>query len=169
MFRVCSGAMSRAPDNSQLSPDKYEVLDTNSVPGHACVHRAIEPSPSHFARRRRMPLADMQPAPDTDSFLTAEDLTRRLNVNESVKRPKAWKAGPSLAQFDFLTLDQVAHVLHISKAHVSNVIAGGVEGCSPIPVLHLGRRRLVRRTTLELWMKENDKIAASPERGRKSA
>lgn len=72
-------------------------------------------------------------------------------------------------EVDLLTLSQVAKVLHISKAHVSNVVAGRVDGCSPIPVLHLGRRKLVRRTTLESWMKENDKIAASPERGRKSA
>jgi hypothetical protein len=60
-----------------------------------------------------------------------------------------------LDEFDLLTLDQVAQVLHISKAHVSKVIAGRVDGCSPIPVLHLGRRKLVRRTTLESWMKEN--------------
>jgi hypothetical protein len=72
-------------------------------------------------------------------------------------------------EIDLLTLHQVAQALHVSKAHVSNVIAGRVEGCSPIPVLHLGRRKLVRRATLESWMKENDKIAASPERGRKSA
>lgn len=72
-------------------------------------------------------------------------------------------------EFDLLTLDQVAQVLHISKAHVSNVVAGRVDGCTPIPVLHLGRRKLVRRATLESWIEENDKIAASPERGRKSA
>jgi len=71
--------------------------------------------------------------------------------------------------FDLLTLDQVAQVLHISKAHVSNVVAGRVDGCTPIPVLHLGRRKLVRRVTLESWIEENDKIAASPERDRKSA
>lgn len=74
-----------------------------------------------------------------------------------------------LDEIDLLTLDQVAQLLHVSKAHVSNVIAGRVDGCSPIPVLHLGRRKLVRRATLESWMKENDKIAASSERGRKSA
>ena len=74
-----------------------------------------------------------------------------------------------LDEIDLLTLDQVAQLLHVSKAHVSNVIAGCVDGCSPIPVLHLGRRKLVRRATLESWMKENDKIAASSERGRKSA
>jgi hypothetical protein len=72
-------------------------------------------------------------------------------------------------EFDLLTLGQVAQVLHISKAHVSNVVAGRVDGCAPIPVLHLGRRKLVRRATLESWIEENDKIAASPERGRKSA
>jgi hypothetical protein len=74
-----------------------------------------------------------------------------------------------LNEFDLLTLNQVAQLLHISKTHVSNVIAGRVDGCSPIPVLHLGRRKLVRRATLESWMMENDKIASSPERGRKSA
>jgi hypothetical protein len=74
-----------------------------------------------------------------------------------------------LGEFDLLTLDQVARMLHVSKAHVSNVVAGRVDGCSPIPVLHLGRRKVVRRATLELWMKENDRIAVSPERGRKSA
>jgi excisionase family DNA binding protein len=70
---------------------------------------------------------------------------------------------------DLLTLKQVAQVLRISKAHVSNVIAGRVGGCSPIPALHLGRRKLVRRATLESWMKENDRIPTSSERGRKSA
>ena len=44
-----------------------------------------------------------------------------------------------LADFDLLTLDQVARMLRVSKAHVSNVVAGRVEGCTPIPVLHLGR------------------------------
>ncbi len=53
-----------------------------------------------------------------------------------------------LGEFDLLTLDHVARMLHVSKAHVSNVVAG------PIPVLHLGRRKLVRRATLELRMKE---------------
>lgn len=91
----------------------------------------------------------------------------------------------ALAQFDLLTLSEVAQVLHCSKAHVSNVVDGRVRGCSPMPAVRLGRRRLVRRSTLEAWIAENDRIAVndnrkpvaqddgrmatSPERVRKSA
>jgi hypothetical protein len=80
-----------------------------------------------------------------------------------------------LSDFDLLTLDDVAEVLHCSKAHVSNVIAGRVPSCSPIPAVRLGRRKLVRRESLASWIDRNEKAAAndnlkaSPERGRKSA
>jgi hypothetical protein len=76
----------------------------------------------------------------------------------------------------------VEGLLHCSKAHVSNVIAGRVPGCPPIPALCLGRRKLVRRETLAAWVACNEHAAAndnfraananlklSPERGRKSA
>ena len=85
------------------------------------------------------------------------------------------KHGASLADFDLLTLPEVAALLHCSKAHVSNVIAGRVPGCPPIPALCLGRRKLVRRETLAAWVKrnefgaENANLKSSPERGRKNA
>jgi hypothetical protein len=48
-----------------------------------------------------------------------------------------------------------------------------VPGCKPIPVVRLGRRALVRRQTLLLWIEQNERsggtIQTSPERGRKSA
>ena len=71
--------------------------------------------------------------------------------------------------FDLLTVTEVAQLLHCSKAHVCNVVAGRVQGCQPIPAVRLGRRTLIRRGSLLLWIEENDKIAASPERGRKNA
>lgn len=80
-----------------------------------------------------------------------------------------------VADFDLLTLGDVAEVLHCSKAHISNVIAGRVRGCSPIPTVRLGRRKLVRRASLALWIDcneipaANDNLKPSPERGRKSA
>jgi excisionase family DNA binding protein len=89
-----------------------------------------------------------------------------------------------LKDFDLLTLAEVAQMLHCSKAHVSNVVAGRVRECSPMPALRLGRRRLVRRASLEAWIAENDRISStdrkpvirndgtmtpSPERVRKSA
>jgi excisionase family DNA binding protein len=88
-----------------------------------------------------------------------------------------------LNDFDLLTLSEVAELLHCSKAHVGNVIAGRVPGCLPIPAVCLGRRRLVRRASLLTWIERNEHAAAndnfraaandnlrvSPERGRKSA
>jgi len=74
-----------------------------------------------------------------------------------------------LSDLDLLTLSEVAKLLHCSKAHVSNMAAGRVRGCAPLPSLRLGRRMLVRRESLLQWIERNDKIASSPERGRKSA
>jgi excisionase family DNA binding protein len=98
-------------------------------------------------------------------------------------RSYADKPAASLADFDLLTLFEVAKLLHCSKAHVSNVIAGRVPGCVPIPAVRLGRRKLVRRETLAAWVERNENAAAndnhggaandnlksSPERVRKSA
>ena len=53
-----------------------------------------------------------------------------------------------LSDFDLLTLSEVATLLHCSKAHVCNAVAGRVRGCPPIPAVSLGRRKLVRRETL---------------------
>jgi hypothetical protein len=94
----------------------------------------------------------------------------------------AEKHATPLQDFDLLTLPEVAALLHCSKAHVSNVIAGRVPGCPPIPALCLGRRKLVRRETLVAWVAcnehaaangnfraANDNLKSSPERVRKSA
>jgi hypothetical protein len=77
----------------------------------------------------------------------------------------------SYGDFDLLTLTEVAKLLHCSKAHVCNAV-GRVRGCSPIPSVCLGRRKLVRRSSLLVWLRENENLAimrASPEQGRKSA
>jgi hypothetical protein len=78
-----------------------------------------------------------------------------------------------LAQFDLLTLAEVAKLLHCSKAHVCNAVAGRLPGCPAIPAVSLGRRKLVRRASLLSWIERNEAIGVtvnqSPERGRKSA
>jgi excisionase family DNA binding protein len=56
-----------------------------------------------------------------------------------------------LADFDLLTLSEVARLLHCSKAHISKAVAGRVRGCPAIPAVSLGRRKLVRRETLLSW------------------
>jgi excisionase family DNA binding protein len=79
----------------------------------------------------------------------------------------------ALQEFDLLTLAEVAKLLQCSKAHVGKAVAGRVAGCPPIPAVCLGRRKLVRRTTLLAWIAQNESgggtIQASPERGRKGA
>jgi excisionase family DNA binding protein len=81
----------------------------------------------------------------------------------------------NLRDFDLLTLSEVAELLHVSKAHVSNAVAGRVTGCAAIPAVSLGRRKLVRRQSLVAWIEANEKAApdgtipVSPERRRKDA
>jgi hypothetical protein len=75
-----------------------------------------------------------------------------------------------LTDFDLLTLAEVAELLHCSKAHVSKAVAGRVPGCPPIPAVSLGRRKLVRRATLLLWIDQNEHVTpamipVSPVRG----
>ncbi len=88
-----------------------------------------------------------------------------------------------LIDFGLLSMETVAKLLHCSKAHVSNVIAGRVRGCLPLPAVRLGRRTLVRHESLAAWIEHNEHVAAndnfrgaandnvkaSPERVRKSA
>jgi excisionase family DNA binding protein len=62
--------------------------------------------------------------------------------------------------FELLTLAAVAKLLHCSRAHVSNVIAGRVHDCPPIPAVRLGRRKLVRREALVEWIAENERRKA---------
>src|SRR5438477_13072414 len=74
------------------------------------------------------------------------------------------------AVFELLTVREVAELLHCSKTHVSNVLAGRVQGCQPIPSVRLSRRTLVRRETLAAWIEHNEAAndnleSSSPERG----
>jgi hypothetical protein len=75
-----------------------------------------------------------------------------------------------LSDFDLLTLAEVARLLHCSKAHICNAVAGRVRGCPPIPAISLGRRKLVRRESLAAWIERNEQSVSdakigSPVRG----
>jgi excisionase family DNA binding protein len=59
-----------------------------------------------------------------------------------------------------LTVSEVARDLRCSKAHVYKTINGTVDGVSPLPAISHGRRRLVRRSTLEEWKRANERAAA---------
>jgi excisionase family DNA binding protein len=57
---------------------------------------------------------------------------------------------------EILTAAEVAADLRCSKAHVYNMINGKVAGVTPLPAITMGRRRLVRRSSLELWKNANE-------------
>ena len=55
-----------------------------------------------------------------------------------------------------LTVDEVAHELKCSKAHVYNLINNRVVGVTPLPTISLGRKRLIRRSSFEAWKRANE-------------
>jgi excisionase family DNA binding protein len=57
---------------------------------------------------------------------------------------------------EILTVSEVAAELRCSKAHAHNAINGELAGVSPLPAIKMGRRRLVRRSALELWKQQNE-------------
>ncbi len=63
---------------------------------------------------------------------------------------------------DVLTTDEVARELRCSKAHVSKAIAGKLPNVTPLPVVPMGRRKLVRRAALLRWIEENERGILSP-------
>jgi excisionase family DNA binding protein len=57
---------------------------------------------------------------------------------------------------EILTVGEVARELRVSKAHVHNLINGKVHGVEPLPSIKLGRRRLIRRSSLNEWLGVNE-------------
>jgi excisionase family DNA binding protein len=60
-------------------------------------------------------------------------------------------------QSNVMTIEEVAADLRCSKAHVYNAINGRVTGVSALPAIAMGRRKLVRQSTLEAWKQTNEK------------
>lgn len=64
---------------------------------------------------------------------------------------------------DILSAVEVAQELRCSKAHVYNVILGRVDGVTPLPTISMGRRQLVRRSSLEQWKQSNEHAVSQGE------
>ena len=60
---------------------------------------------------------------------------------------------------EILSIAEVAALLRCSKAHVCKAILGKVAGVTPLPAISMGRRKLVRRQSLEAWLAQNDPAA----------
>lgn len=57
---------------------------------------------------------------------------------------------------DVMTVPEVAGELRVSKAFVYKVIRGEVSGVAALPAIMMGRRRLIRRSSLEQWKRGNE-------------
>jgi excisionase family DNA binding protein len=66
---------------------------------------------------------------------------------------------------EFLSIEEIASNLRCSKAHVYNAINGKIEGVNKLPAISMGRRKLVRRASFEVWkhMNESGRITSEPE------
>src|SRR6266702_4085072 len=64
---------------------------------------------------------------------------------------------------EILNVAQVAAFLRCSKAHVCKAIRGQVRGVTPLPAISMGRRKLVRRQSLEEWLAQNEPATETPE------
>ena len=53
------------------------------------------------------------------------------------------------ALHQILTVKEVARELRCSKAHVFNAIAGRLRNVTRLPAIRMGRRKLIRRTTVK--------------------
>lgn len=58
---------------------------------------------------------------------------------------------------DILTVPEVADELRCSRAHLYNLLNGKVAGATPLPAISMGRRKLIRRSTLEHWKQTNER------------
>ena len=57
---------------------------------------------------------------------------------------------------DVLTVAEVATELHCSKPHIYRAIRGEIDGVSKLPAICMGRKKLIRCSSLERWKRENE-------------
>lgn len=60
-----------------------------------------------------------------------------------------------------LTAAELASELRCSKSQIYRLINGEVDGVSPLPYIPLGRKKVVRRSSLAVWMHENEQNRAT--------
>ncbi len=58
--------------------------------------------------------------------------------------------------YRLLTISEVARELRCSRGHVQHLIQGKVPHTRPLPSLPLGRRRMVRRSSLQEWIRATE-------------
>jgi Helix-turn-helix domain len=86
-----------------------------------------------------------------------ENLLKKKVIELGDRNERGVNASPLTDADAVLTLDEVAAELRCSKAHVHNAFKGKIPGVSTLPVMYLGRRVLIRRSSFEQWKRENER------------
>lgn len=63
---------------------------------------------------------------------------------------------PEEDAFRLLTIGEVARELRCSKGHVQHLIHGKVPHTRPLPSIALGRRRMIRLSSLHEWIRTTE-------------
>lgn len=62
---------------------------------------------------------------------------------------------------EVLTIKETAVVMRCSKTHVANLVNGRLTGVLPLASIRAGRRRLIRRSSLERWMEQMERMGSA--------
>jgi excisionase family DNA binding protein len=84
--------------------------------------------------------------------MMANRLEARKFVN-SMQKPKIIDRDGSVSKDHLLTLAEVAKELRLSKSAVQRLVHGEVKNCPALPSIHIGSRILVRRESLQRFIR----------------
>jgi len=62
----------------------------------------------------------------------------------------------STSSREILDMKTAADYLGVSRSHLSHLLAGKVPGVPPIPYVRAGRRALIRRSSIDRWLLEQE-------------
>jgi excisionase family DNA binding protein len=77
---------------------------------------------------------------------------RASDARPGSSRPAVAQMSNASERWQVLTLTQTAAYLRISKAHLSNVIAGRFPGVPVLRHVRVGRRVLIKREWADQWL-----------------
>jgi hypothetical protein len=65
-------------------------------------------------------------------------------------------ANQSSADREIMDIKAAANYLGVSRSHLSHILAGKIPGVPAIPHVRAGRRALIRRAVIDLWILEQE-------------
>jgi excisionase family DNA binding protein len=67
-------------------------------------------------------------------------------------------SSPAFQSREILDIRAAANYLGVSRSHLSHILAGKIPGVPAIPHVRAGRRALIRRTVIDRWLLEQERV-----------